>query len=280
MKKVQFKQLVIHDYEESVFHLPLHSHTYYELVYIHKGEGIHILNNSRFSYKKGDLFIISPEDEHYFEIAKSTHFTFIKFTDDYFSSQASPTLGSFFAIQPDLIMSSKVLKEVKLTIKEPYKSILKSTVNNIVKYDSSKSIDTSSLMYHQVFSILGVIKEVATIQNLRIDNGQTEKEQMITYIHQHIYDPSLMLIKNISKHFAISPNYFSDYFKNKFGISYQAYLSNYRMSIIEKRLLVASISLSQIAHEFKFSDESHLHKFFKKHKGMSPRAFRLLHNVS
>ncbi|WP_282636491.1 MULTISPECIES: AraC family transcriptional regulator [Bacteroidota] len=275
MKKVQFEQLVIHDFEEKTFHLPVHGHTYYELVYIHKGSGVHLLNKNRFPYKKGDLFIISPKDEHYFEIARSTHFTFIKFTDDYFSGhKIYYEADAFISLTPESIMRNRLLKEVKLKMDEPCISILKNTIDNIVAYNCRKDIARSPLMFYQILSIFGLIKEAAAKLNIRIDNGQPEKEELISYIHQHIYEPSLIQIKSIASHFAISPTYFSDYFKNKFGISYRSYINDYRISIIEKRLVVASITLSQIADEFGFTDESHLNKFFKSHKGVGPKAYR------
>jgi|SRR6218665_1052899 len=275
MKKVQFEQLVIHDYEERTFHLPPHSHTYYELVYIHKGSGVHLLNRNRFPYKKGDLFIISPEDKHYFEIDKSTRFTFIKFTDEYFSGHKMYyEADAFVSLAPESIMRNKLLKEVKLKMDEPCISILKNTIENIVAYNCKKDIVRSPLMFYQILSILGLIKESAARLNIRIDNGQPEKEELISYIHQHIYEPSLIRIKSIAAHFDISPTYFSDYFKNKFGISYRNYINDYRISIIEKRLVVSSITISQIADEFGFTDESHLNKFFKRHYGIGPRAYR------
>ncbi|MFT4202496.1 MAG: AraC family transcriptional regulator [Chitinophagaceae bacterium] len=275
MKKIQFEQLVVHDFEEKTFHLPMHSHTYYELVYIHKGCGVHLLNNSRLPYKKGDLFIISPEDEHYFEIAKNTHFTFVKFTDDYFSGQKIYyEADAFISLIPENIMRNKLLKEVKLKMDEPCISILRNTMENIVAYSCKKNIAQSPLMFYQILSILGLIKEAAAKLNIRIDNGQLEKEELISYVHQHIYEPSLIQIKSIATHFAIAPTYFSDYFKNKFGVSYRNYVNDYRISIIEKRLVVPTITLSQISDEFGFADESHLNKFFKTHKGMGPKAYR------
>lgn len=275
MKRVQFEQLVVNDFEESEFHLPPHSHTHYELVYIRKGCGLHLLNKSRLPYKKGDLFILSPEDEHHFEIDKSTHFTFIKFTDDYFSGhKIYYEADAFISLTPEHIMRNKLLKEVKLQMDEPCVSILRNTIENIVAYNCRKNIASSPLMFYQILSIFGLIKEAAAKLNIRIDNGQPGKEELISYVHQHIYDPGLIQIKSIASHFAISPTYFSDYFKNKFGMNYRSYVNDYRIKIIEKRLSVPSITLRQIADEFGFTDESHLNKFFRTHKGVGPKAYR------
>ncbi|WP_028295649.1 helix-turn-helix domain-containing protein [Olivibacter sitiensis] len=278
MKKTQFEQLVIHDYEEKIFHLPVHSHTYYELVYIRKGSGVHLLNNNRLTYKTGDLFIISPEDQHYFEIRKSTHFTFIKFTDSYFAGHKMHRPDALMLSTPEAIMRNKLLKEVKLKMDEPCITILRNTVENIVAYNCRKDVASSPLVYYQMLSIFGLIKEAAAKLNIRIDNGQPDKEELISYIHQHIYDPSLIQIKSIASHFNIASSYFSDYFKRKFEISYRNYVNEYRLKLIEKRVLVPALTMKQIAYEFGFTDESHLSHFFRKMKEVSPAEFRKLNN--
>ena len=62
MKLNQFESLLLDEFEEEKFHLPVHSHTYYELIYIVKGKGIHHINDNRLAYKTGDLFALSPDD--------------------------------------------------------------------------------------------------------------------------------------------------------------------------------------------------------------------------
>lgn len=47
--------------------------------------------------------------------------------------------------------------------------------------------------------------------------------------------------------------------------------------LIQTRLTVPTVSLSQIVYEFGFTDESHLNKFFKNHIGLTPKVYRNLH---
>lgn len=167
-----------------------------------------------------------------------------------------------------------LLKEIKLKMDEPCVTILRNTIESIVAYNCRKDVATSALVYYQILSIFGLIREAMAKLSIRIDNGQPDKEELISYIHQNIYEPSLIQVKNISAHFNISPTYFSDYFKRKFAISYRAYVSEYRMKLIEKRLAVPMLTIAQIADEFGFSDESHLIHFFKKNKNMNPGSYR------
>ena len=274
MKRTQFDELVIHDFEEEIFHLPVHGHTYYEIVYIRNGSGVHQLNNNKMTYSAGDLFIIGPKDQHHFEIAKSTHFTFIKFTDSYFAAHKMHRTEVLMLSTPEAIMGNQLLKEVKLEMDEPCISILRRTVENIVDYNGLKDITSSPIVYYQILSIFGLIREAASKLSIGIDNGQPDKEELISYIHQNIYDPSLMQIKNIAPHFSIAVTYFSDYFKRKFSMTYRDYVNEYRIKLIEKRLQVSSLTMKQIADEFGFSDESHLSHFFKGKKKISPQHFR------
>lgn len=274
MHRKQFDQLVIHDFEEQVFHLPAHSHTYYELVYIRKGTGVHLQNNNKLPYHAGDIFMISPGDQHRFEIIKSTHFTFIKFTDSYFSGHKMNRPDVFMLSTPEGIMNNRLLKEVKLKMDEPCVSILRKTVENIVAYNCRKDVDSSPLVYYQLLSIFGLIREAAAKLSIRIDDGEPAREELISYIHQHIYNPSLVRIKHIAPHFNIAVTYFSDYFKKKFEISYREYVNAYRIKLIEKRLQDTSMTIKQIADEFGFTDESHLSHYFKGIREISPQYYR------
>lgn len=271
---MQFEPLVIHEFEEAVFHLPVHSHTYYEMIYILKGNGIHQINNSLLPYNAGDLFLISPEDQHRFDIEVSTHFVFIKFTDSYFSGKIHLAPDAFLTASPEKVMRNRLLKEMKLQMDEPCTSILRNTVENILAYNCRNDVASSPLVFYQLLSIFGLIKEAAARLHVRIDHGQPDKEDLISYIHEHIYEPRAILVKNIAAHFNISVNYFSAYFKRNFDISYREYVNDYRMKLIERRILFATFTMKQIADEFGFTDESHLSHFFKRKKKVSPGVYR------
>lgn len=281
MRKKQFEPLIIHDYSEKVFHLPNHSHTYYELIYIHSGSGLHCLNKLHFPYQSGDLFMISPDDEHYFDIKEMTHFTFIKFTDTYFQEMEHFSSFHSFPFHPVAIMRNKMLKESKLKIGEPCASILQNTVNNIVAYNCKKDISISDIVYFQILSIFALIKEAMTNQSIWLNGNELDKESLIGYINQNIYSPSKVQIKHISAHFNIASNYFSAYFKRKFDLTYREYIKRYRTKLIEKRIESGKYSLKQIADEFGFTDASHLSHFFKDVKRITPVAYgkqKIVHN--
>lgn len=271
MKKLsQFETLVIDEFEEEKFRLPCHSHTYYELIYIVKGEGMHHINHNLIPYKEGDLFTVSPNDEHYFDIHNSTRFVFIKFTDSYFSSKKNLATDDLLLNTPENIMRERLLKETVLNLDEPCRTILKNTVANITAYNCRKDVSASPIVFYQILSIFGLIKEAMKSMELPPQGCNFDNKQIIAYIHQNVYDPTMVQIKAIAAHFSIAPSYFSAYFKRNFDMTYRDYINNLRTQLIEKRIAGRNMPIKQIAHEFGFTDESHLSNYFKKRKNIKP----------
>jgi AraC family transcriptional regulator, L-rhamnose operon regulatory protein RhaS len=94
------------------------------------------------------------------------------------------------------------------------------------------------------------------------------------YIKQHIYEPEKLGIVHLSEIFNYAPDYVSIYFKRHTGESLKQYITKYKMKLIEIRLLYSQLTVSEVADEFGYLDESHFCKQFKKFTGRTPTAFR------
>jgi AraC-like DNA-binding protein len=246
-----------------------HSHTYYEMVYIQKGKGKHHFNAGTIPYETGDLFLLAPGDFHSFEIEEPGAFTYIKFSENYFESKKHLAPDEFQVGSPEILMRMNWLKEVKICIGSPCNSILRATVNNLVEYNKHKDVSNSPIVYYQLLSIFGMIKEIIRERNTNFNDNAVNYEKLISYIHENIYDRKKLAIHTIAPYFNISTSYFSNYFKRHFHASYQEYLDQYRIALVEKRLNVGGLKLKEIASEFGFSDTSHLAKTFKRVTGKS-----------
>ncbi len=275
MKKCnQQEALLIEDIIEEEYSCEMHAQNHFELIYIHYGKGVHIYNDKTVPYEKGDLFLLAPDDRHYFQVESLTRFTYIRFTNAYFESHKHLTNDDYHVVSPISMMKMQWLKEDKIAILEPCQTILKNTIENIVYYNKSKNIGYSSMVFYQILSIFGIIKEYINKTNRLRSNNTPNKGYIVSYIHENIYSKEDISVKAIAEHFNISPLYFSSYFKRNFNISYREYLEQYLLKLIKKRLQNQDLKLKEIANEFGFTDTSHLSKFFKKHEGVSPSEFK------
>jgi AraC family transcriptional regulator, L-rhamnose operon regulatory protein RhaS len=71
----------IYRFEASTWAHSVHKHSYFEIIFISKGTGIHNINGNAFRYSEGDVFLLGPEDYHDFVIEDITEFCFVRFND-------------------------------------------------------------------------------------------------------------------------------------------------------------------------------------------------------
>lgn len=265
----QFEDLQILDFEAEVFEFPMHSQNYYELMYIFSGKGLHWLNGHSLEYESGSFFLISSEDEHWFDIHDKTSFTAIKFTDDYFAKWESSQIQGFKQIS-ERIMRNRLLKEMRLFIDEPNNALFRTTMKNIQSFHPRKNASGSLFVFHQILSLFGLIEENLPIKDIPFESIQSQDKLLVSYIHQNIYFPEKLRIKVIADLFNIAESYFGMYFKRNFGMRFQDYTSEYKIALINKRLKSGSQTIKEIAEEFGFCDESHLSHFYKSRTNKTP----------
>jgi AraC-like DNA-binding protein len=97
---------------------------------------------------------------------------------------------------------------------------------------------------------------------------------LINYIQLNISSPEKLRSTAIAKTFGLSHTYLGSYFKNQCGETILHYIANYRIRLIEHRLKFSDMRVNEIATEFGFTDESHLNKFFKKHRRLNLTGYR------
>lgn len=183
-------EILFSELDEST--LKEHDHTFFELVYILTGTGIQWINNHKFPYHDGHLFMITPGDIHAFDIHTKTKFVYIKFNDIYIHS-----------------------------------------------------------------AVFGA-----------------DNIQRLEFILQHANHQPGCILRNITDKLLVKPMIeaiIREYANKHFM---QQYILNYKMKMVESRLLHTDMRINEIVEELGFTDESHLNRLFRKYKGISPTEFR------
>ncbi|WP_198553857.1 AraC family transcriptional regulator [Tenacibaculum sp. Bg11-29] len=257
-----------------------HKHNFFELTYILKGSGQHLLNESAIDYKKGDLFFLTPKDEHEFVVDEPTTFGIIKFTEQLFLEKANLTSSTHWR---------KNLDTVILHANNIPKSIISYDVDRIqlfYLYELIKNEIDNPLVYGRdvLLNLFGALLVVVS-RNLKSNlikieeryNSEKEKiDSILTYIRQNVLDKELIKIKSIAETFYMSPNYVSIFIKKHAGISIQQYVLKTKIEMAARLLKQTNLNISEIADKTGFLDSSHFNKIFKKYTSHNPSAFRWL----
>ncbi|UHG93969.1 helix-turn-helix domain-containing protein [Spirosoma oryzicola] len=250
-----------------------HRHLFFELVYVISGTGIQCINQNRFSYRTGHMFLLTPDDCHSFDIETTTEFFFLRFTDIYIKSKAFHTEDIQrleFILQNANHQPGCVLKNL------PDKQLVRPIVEAIIREYVNRDLYNQELIGQLVNTLIVIVARNIARYMPEKTNAQTDERALaiLNYIQNHIYEPEKIRAEAVSQHFGISETYLGRYFKKHTGVTLQQYITNYRTKLIEARLLHSTMRINEIAAELGFTDESHLNKFFRKQKGLSPTVFR------
>lgn len=256
------------------------TYQFFEIVQILDGQGTRIVNQNKFSYNKGSIFLFTPLDCRGFESSTYTRFCSIRFSEvfleQYKSKQEKEKVIQWLKQLENIFTRHNRFEEV-LIRHEGDCQMIASLINNMIDEYSNKQSYYDENLQHLVTLVLNIIsrnvsrKEVTTL-NTTPDEPLINK--ILVHLHRHIDCPEKLRIKHLAQQFNLSVNYVGEYFKRLTGESLHCYITQYKMSVIEQRLTYSQQAIGQIADELGFADESHLSRHFKKHKGITPVEFR------
>ncbi|WP_192347787.1 AraC family transcriptional regulator [Algoriphagus sp. Y33] len=266
----------IYHFEAGEWQHPLHNHTYFEIIFILRGSGVHHLNGNRFDYGYGDVFLLGPEDFHSFDIRELTEFCFIRFNEP-FSRILSLSDESKGKSIIETLLHIPLQSRGSLIREKQDKAKLLNLLSVLEsEYDNKQSpyyeIVRDSLM--RTILIILARKLRQSDEAGQILSYSDSVESILLYVKKNIYSPSKLRIEVLAEKFNMAPNYISIFFKKQVGESIKQYITNYKFGLIEARLTYSKLTLSEIAHEFSFTDESHFCRQFKKYCGVTPTEFR------
>ena len=248
---------------------------FFELIYVVSGTGIQVINNNQFQYRAGNLFLVTPQDIHSFEILTPTKFFFLRFNEYYIKTNSQNGLQETVQRMEYILQNAShrpgcILKN---TVDKP---LIASLIQSIINEQTNQQIYHQKITEQIVNAIITIVARNIALKlpkNIKEATGEVVLE-ILHYIQENIYNPKQLKANIISEHFNISLNYLGKYFKKQTGETLQEYISNYKLRLIEARLLNSDMRINEIADELHFSDESHLNKVFRKYKGMNPSEFR------
>jgi Response regulator containing CheY-like receiver domain and AraC-type DNA-binding domain len=250
---------------------------FFEIVQILDGAGTREVNRNRFPFKAGNIYLFTPLDCRGFESNGAARICSIRFSEVF--------LGKYrTAVERERITQwLKQLEHIfyhhnrfeELLIKEPADCIMVAALmKNMVEEYGQKQAYHEENLQHYVTLILNILA-----RNVRQPAEQAPGEEplinrMLVHIHRHISQPDQLRIDYLAGLFNLSANYVSEYFRKFTGESLQQYITQYKIKLVQQRLAYSTLTVSQIADELGFTDESHLGRQFRKYYGLSPAEYR------
>jgi YesN/AraC family two-component response regulator len=253
---------------------------FFEIVQVLEGSGIRMVNNNRFPYEKGSIFLFTPLDCRGFDIKTATRFCSIRFSEVFLgqcrSAQERERILQWLKQLEHIFYHHNRFKELLITRPGDCGTIAALIKNMVEEYEGQPAYYEDNLQ-HLVTLVLNILArnvEDSSDKTGTVPEAEPLINRMLLHIRQQISDPDKLRVDYLAGHFNLSTNYVGEYFRKFTGESLQQYITQYKIKLVEQRLANSILSVSQIADELGFTDESHLSRQFRKYSGVSPAAYR------
>ncbi|ACU59997.1 helix-turn-helix domain-containing protein [Chitinophaga pinensis] len=249
---------------------------FFELFYVLSGKGAHIVNGNKIQFKKNELFLLTPNDRHSFEVDEFCEFLVIRFGQNYVAEFQWKSIDQMECV----LFHASHLSESILKNPEDNEAVA-SLMQYLLRILQRDNLYKEDLIRHLVNAIIVIAaRNLSIIRPQRMQENVDEKIlEMIDYIQAHIHKPDMLKLEVMADKFGVSKTYIGAYFRRQAGESLQQYISAYRIRLIEHRLRFSNKRITEIAEEFGFADESHVNKFFKRHTGVRLKSYRTKNRV-
>ncbi len=246
-----------------------HRHSFYQVLYIKSGTGVHYLDFREVNIHDHIIFFLSPGQVHDLRFSgKRPEGYMINFRDELFNDFLSQK--NFIDTLPVFNRNGnscfRTVSECKREVDTVFTKILR--IFNADFHYKFPTIQT--LLLEMLLMIAEKTQNEDRLADCIRSNIVTKKfEQLLEKHFQEAHYP-----KFYADHLAITPNYLNSVCKSVTGKTAGKLIRN-RIVLESKRLLMNSgLTISQIAYELYFEDNSYFTKFFKTQTGITPNQFR------
>ncbi|WP_409345510.1 helix-turn-helix domain-containing protein [Paenibacillus sp. MBLB4367] len=271
---------VVHDLQFRNIPSP-HSHDFVELVYVVRGEAIHMLAEKQVAIEAGDLYIIKPGEIHTYDIRPGRQLEIINcmFMPDVIRQSLLRELDltnseDYFYVQ--LFLDNEERLHHRLQLKgrdaEAVFAILKAMLaENVAGHPSSQTINRLKLM-----ELLIRLSRIYEQQSRTVQTGSSDKAQIVRrvrgFLERHYQER--ILISSITELFSISERQLNRLFKAVTGHTVIEMLHRIRIEHAKRLLAETDAKVITIATLVGYDDPSFFSRLFARLVGCAPGQYR------
>jgi AraC-like DNA-binding protein/mannose-6-phosphate isomerase-like protein (cupin superfamily) len=238
----------------------VHWHDFYEMSLVLDGEADHVVNGERRTIRPGSAFLLSPADFHAIRLTGDEVLTCYNTVIDsgvmerQLSDLGPPTVDGFPWQTDDFADAEPDFRRLQAECDEP-------------RLGSARM--TGAL-------VACLVVELARRSQPALDPDRQPADEglrsAVLYVDRHFREPISLAGAAARAH--LSPNYFSERFRQYAGQPFQVYLQERRLRFARSLLASTSLSVTEICHAAGFNSLSHFGRAYRRRYGLSPSARR------
>lgn len=249
-----------------------HRHDFFEVLYLSKGSGFHVIDGNKYNINPHCVFFMSPGQAHKIEFSSDIEgFIFIFTAEFYLINQSNQNrlieFPFFFTIRQD---NRPLILDVAADVLF-LETLFKKGIAEISKGEHY-SID----LLRSVLDL--ILTSCAILYNT--DENQLTKGRGHILVKKYFQLVEENYLQNWSvaeyaDRMAITPNHLTQTVNQLTGKTSSQIIKSKQILEIKRLLVHTNLSVTEIANRLNFPDQSYFTKFFKRETEVSPLQYRV-----
>jgi len=240
-----------------------HKHnSYFEIVYLTKGSGYHVIDTRQFEICPPVLYFIRKEQVHYWELDAEPEGFVVIVKKAFLTNSLDQELKSLF---------SKISLYNSLTIQD---NSMLSTIFELLTEENERTEQNNSPVIEGLLKVLlaKIMEKAVPVMNSKV-------------VRPDLYHSFVDLLsveqakKHGIQHYALklntTPQNLNTICRKSVNLSASKVLEEFIINEAKRLLLYTNNNISEVAFNLDFVDVSHFVKYFKRATGQTPLAFRV-----
>ncbi len=283
MKTLQFnvptiegQSLTVQEDVMDSFYPHFHSHQEAQLMWIVKGNGVLVVENTLHPFKENDIFFLAANQPHVFKSVSQDRLSnesrsISVFFDPNGKLKPLFSLGEFDSLNQFIYNNSRGFK-----IPESH---FKSVSERLLQVKSAVKMDKLMHFFYLLRSLANISKETDPLCAERIEDVSLEAGiggSRITLIFNYIKEnfKNELSLADVAEYANLTPQAFCRYFKKHCGITFVHYLNRIRVKEVCNQLNEDHLdSVSFIAYNCGFNSITNFNRVFKQITGCNPKEY-------
>lgn len=251
----------------------MHSHHFFELVYVLHGSALHQLGTQMYRVREGDYFIVDFGSFHRYQENSAFEIINCLFAPEYVDRALTncPSLSALlstqvrqFGVQPlDTLSADCIYHDESGRVRMLMESML-------AEYTQRQRGYLEMIRCCLIETLVHMLRSRAETQ--RATDRHPAVAAMAEYLYDHYTQP--LSLAALSEHLGYTPQYLSSLFRKETGMSPNIYVQRLRIEKSCRLLTESSLRISEIAQEVGYCDLKHFETVFRRHMNITPRQYR------
>ena len=264
-----------------------HAHDFYEMVYVRRGRGTHIIEDHPYPIRAGDFYFLRPGESHSYLPDGPLKIVNILWQPDLVREIMRADKDSSLTFLKPLLRtrakSQTVFRRLHLSGSAAFR--VENLLDEMRREIASASGDASAMGCHAMLrhlfcALLVLLSRASAAASTPAKSDRANKEtnaqlaiaRAIAYLEQH--SSETIRVTEIAAHVALSPGRFAHLFKTHTGRSPIEYLHELRLEKVCAALRESTLPIQEIAGEAGYNDPRFFHRVFRRHAGCNPTEYR------